>query len=433
MSPDHTHEAGARSWVASADTDPEFPIQNLPLGVFSVEGGGHRIGTRIGDQVLDLRALAAVSLLPATLAPALAQPTLNALFSLPAAERRALRHAVFELLTATRARGLVEPHLLPAGATTMHLPFRIGDYTDFYTGIHHATRVGQLFRPEAPLLPNYKHVPIAYHGRASSVRVSGTSVLRPCGQSRHPDEAQPRFVPSTQLDHEVELGIWIAGHNEIGTPVAIAEAWERVGGFTLLNDWSARDLQAWEYQPLGPFLAKNFLTSVSPWIITREALLPFLVAPAPRPPGDPEPLPYLRDAADQRNGAVAITLSATLSTAAMRSAGLPALPVSEVDAAEAMYWTVAQMIAHHSSNGCDLHAGDLLGTGTLSGPTPGSHGCLMELSEGGRHAMVLPDGDTRHFLADGDEVILNARAERVGFRSIGFGECRGRVLPARSR
>jgi len=421
---DHTHHPQASTWVEGADDHPDFPVQNLPLGVFSPADGAPRIGTAIGDQVLDLRAIA--DLLPEALRDALRQPVLNALFARPPAERLALRHALFALLTRLRCREKVAPHLHPASTSMLHLPFRIGDYTDFYVGLHHATNVGALFRPDQPLLPNYKHIPIGYHGRASSVRVSGTPVVRPRGQIKTPDADAPIHAPCRRLDYELELGVWIAGNNALGETVPIARAWDRIGGICLLNDWSARDMQAWEYQPLGPFLAKNFLTSVSPWVVTAEALAPFRTAQPPRAAGDPSPLPYLWDAADQAQGALSLDLEVLLSTN-----DSPPMRLSHGNSAAAMYWTPAQMVAHHASNGCDLHAGDLLGTGTLSGPTPEGQGSLLERSQGGKAPVTLPSGETRCFLEDGDEITLRATATAPGFRSIGLGACTGRVLAAR--
>ncbi len=425
---DHTHDAAATSWVAGADQHPDFPVQNLPLGVFSPAHGTPRIGTAIGDHVLDLAALAAH--LPPACGDALARRTLNALFALPASDRRALRHAVFALLTDEAMRRQAEPHVYASADCTLHLPFRIGDYTDFYVGIHHATAIGTLLRPDNPLLPNYRHVPIGYHGRASSVRVSGTPVIRPHGQIKPPDAPAPIHAPCRRLDCELELGLWIAGDNDLGQTVPIAQARDRIGGLCLLNDWSARDIQAWEYQPLGPFLAKNFLTTVSPWVITAEALAPFRMAQPPRPAGDPAPLAYLLDAADQAQGALSIDLAIALSTPAMRAQGIGAHRLTQGNSHDAMYWTPAQIVAHHASGGCDLHAGDLLGTGTLSGPDQGSEGSLMEMSRGGRQPIVLPTGETRTFLEDGDELTLVGHARRDGFRTIGFGPCTGRVAGA---
>ncbi len=425
---DHSHDAAASSWVPGADAHPDFPVQNLPLGVFSTSDPGPRIGTAIGDHVLDLAVLA--SDVSPLLRAALTEPLLNALFALPAGERLALRHAVFALLTSDTARPRVLPFLHRMADCTLHLPFRIGDYTDFYVGIHHATAIGRLFRPDAPLLPNYKHVPIGYHGRASSVRVSGTPVIRPRGQTKAPDAGAPAHGPSQRLDCELELGVWIAGDNALGETVPIDRAWDRIGGFCLLNDWSARDIQAWEYQPLGPFLAKNFLTTVSPWVVTAEALAPFRLAQPPRPAGDPAPLPYLADAGEQAHGALSIDLAITLSTPAMREGGLAPQRLASGNSMDAMYWTPGQIVCHHASGGCDLHAGDLLGTGTLSGPQAGSEGSLIEMTKGGAQPIVLPNGEVRRFLDDGDELALVAHARRDGYRAIGFGPCVGRVVAA---
>jgi len=428
---DHTHDPDARSWVPGADDHPDFPVQNLPLGVFSINDGPPRIGTAIGEHVLDLTALAALGLMPPSVTPALGAQVLNPLFAHDHHDRLALRHALFALLSDTHHRAVARPHLHDAGQITHHLPFAIGDYTDFYVGIHHATNIGRLFRPDAPLLPNYKHVPIGYHGRASSVRVSGTPVMRPRGQIKPPQADAPIFAPTARLDYELELGLWVAGENRLGEAVPMAEAWDRIGGLCLLNDWSARDIQAWEYQPLGPFLAKNFATTVSPWVITTQALAPFRIAPAPRAPEDPAPLPYLSDAADRQSGSLAIAIEAHITTAAMRARHMPPHRLTQGDVASAMYWTAAQMVTHHTSNGCDLHPGDLLGTGTLSGPAPGSEGSMMELSHGGTAPITLPSGEERRFLDDGDTLTLSARAVRAGARSIGFGTCTAQVEPAR--
>jgi fumarylacetoacetase len=423
---DHTHDVAASSWVPGADIHPDFPVQNLPLGVFSRGDHAPRIGVAIGDHVLDLAALAPK--LPPVLRAAVGEPTLNALFALPGIDRLTLRHALFALLTSDGMQFRITPYLYPLADCTLHLPFRIGDYTDFYVGIHHATAIGRLFRPDAPLLPNYKHVPIGYHGRASSVRVSGTPVMRPCGQIKAANGGDPVHAPSQRLDCELELGVWIAGDNDLGTTVPIDRAWDRIGGFSLLNDWSARDIQAWEYQPLGPFLAKNFLTTVSPWVVTTEALAPFRLAQPPRPASDPAPLPYLSDRAEQAHGALSIDLAITLSTAAMRERGLEPQQVASGNSLNAMYWTAGQIVCQHASGGCDLHPGDLLGTGTLSGPDRGSEGSLMEMTRGGEHPVTLPNGETRRFLDDSDELALVGHARRDGFRSIGFGPCIGRVV-----
>uniref|UniRef100_UPI001576830D fumarylacetoacetase n=1 Tax=Sphingomonas bacterium TaxID=1895847 RepID=UPI001576830D len=309
------------------------------------------------------------------------------------------------------------------------LPAAIGDYTDFYVGIHHAENVGRQFRPDAPLLPNYKWIPIGYHGRASSIRPSGVPVVRPRGQRKAPDADAPVFGPSARLDYELELGIWVGAGNPLGTPIPIAEAGEHVAGFCLLNDWSARDIQAWEYQPLGPFLAKNFHSSVSPWVVTAEALAPFRTAQPARPDGDPQPLPYLLDADDQAHGALALTLEVTLTTTRMRAEGAAPHRLSRGPATN-MYWTVAQIVTHHASGGCNLQPGDLIGTGTISAASDDGFGSLLEISRGGSRPVTLAGGETRGFLEDGDEVVMTARAEAPGYVPIGFGECRARVLPS---
>jgi fumarylacetoacetase len=312
----------------------------------------------------------------------------------------------------------------------MHLPCAIGDYTDFYVGIHHATNVGKQFRPDQPLLPNYKYVPIGYHGRASSVRVSGEPVVRPKGQRKPPEAAEPEYGPSRRLDYELELGIFIGRGNTLGEPIKIGDAAHHIAGYCLLNDWSARDLQAWEYQPLGPFLAKNFLTTISAWVISPEALAPFRNAMPPRPAGDPDPLPYLRDRADAAHGGLGVSLEASLLTAQMRDAGDKPHVLSKGEAAAAMYWSAAQIVTHHSSNGCNLMPGDLIGTGTLSTASPTGLGSLLEISQGGKTPITLASGETRSFLEDGDELTLSARCTAPGAVAIGFGHVSGRVVPA---
>ena len=318
------------------------------------------------------------------------------------------------------------PALIPAEKVALHLPFAVGDYTDFYTGIHHAENVGKQFRPDNPLLPNYKWVPIGYHGRSSSIVPSGCEVVRPQGQQKGADGEAPAFGPSKRLDYEMEMAIWTSGANAMGQPIPIGEAASHIAGLSILNDWSARDLQAWEYQPLGPFLAKNFNSTVSPWVVTSAALAPFRVAQPARPAGDPRPLPYLWDEADQAHGAYAIEMEVLISTAKMRAAGHAPQRLSK-GPMSAMYWTAAQLIAHHTVNGCNLRAGDLLGTGTLSSEGRETFGSLLELSEGGKRPIELPGGETRTFLEDGDEIVMKAHAVREGYRTIGFGECRGRI------
>ena len=428
---DATHDPGLTSWVRSAGVPHhDFPIQNLPLGVFEPRGKLPRGGIAIGDEILDLQALATSGLLRGQALEAArvaCAPQLNALLALQASSRVALRRQVSLLLGDATWRADVEPMLHSAAECTMHLPTRIGDYTDFYAGIHHAIHVGRLYRAENPLLPNYKHVPIGYHGRASSVRVSGMPVQRPSGQFKGPGEAAPQFGPSQRLDYELELGVWIGQGNALGDPIAIDEAMHHIAGLSLLNDWSARDLQAWEYQPLGPFLSKNFLTSVSPWIVTLEALAPFRVPQPARPAGDPRPLRYLWSEADQAQGAFALSLEVALRTRRMREQGLPAQRLS-LGSATTMYWTVAQMIAHHTCGGCNLNPGDLLGTGTISAPDASGCGSLLEISRDGNDPVLLRGGETRCFLLDGDEVVMTARAQAKGFVPIGFGACRGVVV-----
>ena len=422
---DPTNDPALKSWIESAQGS-DFPIQNLPLGIFSVGERRRRAGIAIGDYVLDLMGIA--DLLDEDWSADLAQPVLNGWLARGPEAQTQLRQCVSELLSDERYRDDVEPQLVGQTEARMHVPCLIGDYTDFYVGIHHATNVGALFRPDNPLLPNYKYVPIGYHGRASSVRASGEPVIRPNGQRMAPDAAAPEYGPSRRLDYELELGIWIGRGNELGSPIPVGEADEHIAGYCLLNDWSARDLQAWEYQPLGPFLAKNFLTSVSPWIVSPHALAPFRKAMPPRPDGDPEPLPYLDDPADRDGGALAIQLEVTLTTERMRSAGLAPHVLSRGSADAAMYWSAAQIVAHHSSNGCNLQPGDLIGTGTLSTDSDTGLGSLLEISQGGKQPLELPSGETRSFLEDGDEVTLKAWCD--GAARIGFGGCVGRVVPA---
>ena len=430
---DETHNPELTSWVATANGHTDFPIQNLPLGVFSPAGEEPRGGIAIGDSILDISGAAADGLFDGEAmeaAQAASGPALNPLLALGAGPRRALRRRVSALLAdGSPERPRVEPHLHLAANCTLHMPAHVGDYTDFYAGIHHAVNIGKLFRPDNPLLPNYKHVPIGYHGRASSIRPSGEAVRRPNGQRKSPTEDTPSFGPSRRLDYELELGIWVGPGNALGEPISIHEADAHIAGLCLLNDWSARDLQAWEYQPLGPFLAKNFMSTISPWIITAEALAPFRIAQPPRPEGDPKPLPYLWDEADQATGAYAITLEVYLFTAEMRHQGLSPQRLSHGEARN-MYWTAAQLLTHHASNGCNLQPGDLLGTGTISAPTDDGFGSLMEITRGGNQPIQLPTGETRTFLEDGDTLFLRAVAEANGYVSIGFGPCAGTITPA---
>ncbi|MBL8325639.1 MAG: fumarylacetoacetase [Rubrivivax sp.] len=430
-----THDPALRSWVASSnDAAGDFPIQNLPYGRFRRAGSSEpwRIGVAIGDQVLDLRAAQAQPGWPTPLqAPlaALAAGDLNRVMGSDKATRVALRGALSAALREGSAQAAsLAACLLPQADIELAVPCHIGDYTDFYTGIHHATTVGKLFRPDNPLLPNYRWVPIGYHGRGSSIVVSGTPIRRPVGQLKGADD-RPLLMPTRRLDHELELGFLIGPGNSLGEPIGIADAENHLFGVTLLNDWSARDIQAWEYQPLGPFLSKNFASSISPWVVTMEALAPFR-SPFVRPEGDPAPLPYLDSAANRAAGALDIQLEVWLHTPAMRRAGQPAVRLSQGSVREAAYWTAAQLVAHHTINGCNLQAGDLLGSGTLSGPRPGEAGSLLELTLGGKQPVALPGGETREFLQDGDMITLRGWCERPGVRRIGFGICSGTVLPA---
>ncbi len=412
-----------RSWLPSANLpDTDFPLDNLPLGVF--RGAKEpRIGVAIGDQILDLHASQREGLLnalDACVQAACLAPSLNELFALGRGALSALRREVMGVLGERASRPQSSGALLvPQNGTPMMLPCDIGDYTDFYASIHHAANVGAMFRPDNPLLPNYKWVPIGYHGRASSIVVSGTSFRRPQGQTREDANAPPLFGPTKRLDYEMEVGTVIAGGNQPGQPIPIAEAESHIAGLCLVNDWSARDIQTWEYQPLGPFLAKNFATSMSPWIVTLDALEPYRV-PLTRPPGDPEPLPYLSGGTG-----FDITLEVWLRTAKMSE------PVRlSRGSFRDMYWTVAQLVTHHASNGCNLRPGDLLASGTVSGQAKESRGCLLELTSRGSEPISLPSGETRRFLEDGDEVIMRGWCRRDGLPRIGFGECRGTVREA---
>jgi fumarylacetoacetase len=400
------------------------------------------VGVAIGSSILDLSATVRNGLLPnlesaaktSALLAACQQASLNALMALGPSAWTALRARLSELLGADTCpagalRSKVETCLVPMAEAEMLLPARIGDYTDFYASIFHATHVGAMFRPDQPVLPNYKWVPIGYHGRSSSVVISGTPVRRPRGQSKPAGAVAPDFGLCRQLDYELELGAFVGPGNPLGAPVALPDAAGRIFGVVLLNDWSARDIQSWEYQPLGPFLAKNFATTISPWVVTMEALAPFRVPALVRPTGDPAPLPYLSDPDDAAQGGLDVTLEVRLLTARMRAAGAAPHRLSSGNFRQ-MYWTLAQLLTHHTSNGCNLSPGDLLGSGTVSGETKDSRGCLLELTQRGTEPLALPNGEPRGFLEDGDEVILRGYAERPGARRIGLGECRGLILPA---
>lgn len=429
---DHTHDAARSSWVESARGHAHYPIQNLPLCIFSHGEEAPRGGVVIGEMILDLARLATFSGLDDAhreLVGIAAGNTLNAYMALPSSDRRKLRHLLFDLLdTATDDDTIraLRPMLVPSSEARFATPATVGDFTDFFAGIHHARKAGKMFRPDNPLLPNYKHVPIGYHARSSTIRISGTPVKRPSGQRLRPGTQEPEVGPTRRLDFELELAMWIGSGNPDGNPIPIGEAGEHLAGLGLLNDWSARDIQAWETQPLGPLLGKNFLTSISPFIVSVEALAPFRTAQPPRPDGDPQPQRYLMDEGDQATGAFDIHLTVAILTPAMRQRGDAPFVVTRSSALD-LYWTPAQMIAHHSANGCELRPGDLFGTGTVSANAPDGYGSLGELTSGGSNPLALPGGETRTFLEDGDEVVMTAWCSREGFAAIGLGEVCGTV------
>lgn len=431
-----THDPKARSWVTSAnDGKTDFPLQNLPFGVFDhPHRESPRIGVAIGDRILDLceavncNALTDVDELTRV---ACAEEHLNLLMAIGPERLSALRKAIFRSLrddVDAERKKVLSACLAAQSEVEMVLPARIGDYTDFYASIYHATNVGSMFRPDNPLLPNYKWVPIGYHGRASSIVVSGTEVKRPSGQVKAEDAAAPSFGKSKRLDYELEVGVFVGEANEQGVPIDIAKAREHIFGLTLVNDWSARDVQAWEYQPLGPFLAKNFATTISPWVVTLEALEPFRGAAFTRGDGDPKPLEYLSDEEDRRCGNIDITLEVAIATRKMRELGVAAERVSKGSFTN-MYWTIAQLLTHHASNGCNLQSGDLLASGTVSGKDKSSRGCLLELTWKGTEPLKFSNGEERKFLEDGDEVVIRGFCEKQGTARIGFGECRGVIVP----
>jgi fumarylacetoacetase len=431
---DGTHDGALRSFVESAnDGATDFPVQNLPLGVFRRGTHSPRVGCAIGDEVLDLLACGERGLmrgLPWQVEAACYGTTLNALMTLDARIRATLRHRLSHLLRSeggfVTAKSEAPQVLFPRAQAEMLLPAQVGDYTDFYASVFHATNVGKMLRPDNPLLPNYKWVPIGYHGRASSLVVSGTPIARPQGQTEPGESGEPRFGPSRALDYELEVAAFLGPGNPLGQPVPLAEAEGQLFGLCLLNDWSARDLQKWEYQPLGPFLAKSFATSISPWVVTLEALVPYRVPAFARPEGDPQPLAYLSHEDDQARGGVDLRLEVLLGTQAMRERGLAPVSLSRSNLRD-VYWSFAQMVAHHSSNGCNLRPGDLIASGTVSGPEKENRGSLIELTWRGTEPLVLPSGEERRFLEKGDEVILRGHCERPGYARIGFGECRGVV------
>jgi fumarylacetoacetase len=423
-----------KSWVETANGEGGFPLQNLPFCAFQVRGGGQRLGVGIGDSILDLARFArseAVSGASVEVREACMEPTLNRLMACGREKTLKLRGSLMRMFAEDAPHSAVESLkqlLHPMSAAQFCAPVAIGDYTDFYASIHHATNVGKLFRPDQPLMPNYKFVPIAYHGRSSSIVISGTAVKRPNGQTKAASADVPKFGPSRQMDYELELGAYVGIGNSLGSPIEVDEAEQHLFGVSLVNDWSARDIQAWEYQPLGPFLGKSFSTSVSPWVVTMDALAPYRVPLAARAEGDPQPLPYLAPRNSREQGSD-IQLEVYLTTQKMREESLDPVRLSSVSAKE-LYWSFAQMVAHHTSNGCNLRTGDLLASGTISGPRPGSQGSLLEITGRGTENLKLPSGEERSFLEDGDEVTLKGFCEREGLPRISLGECKGMIIPA---
>lgn len=431
---DGTHDPTLYSWVESANQpNHDFPIQNLPFGVFSRQGWAEstRIGVAIGDQILDLKACGQLGLLQDLSQPlqeACVVPHLNSLMALGHSATSALRTCISQLLRSKQPTLASDRKLLvPMLEAELHLPANIGDYTDFYASIFHAINVGKLFRPDKPLLPNYKYVPIAYHGRASSIVPSGTLIKRPWGQSKQPQATKPKFESARWLDYEMEVGCFVGVGNQLGYPIGIDNAEDHIFGYCLVNDWSARDIQAWEYQPLGPFLAKSFATTLSPWVVTQEALAPFRCPALSRPAGDPDPLPYLSTSQNKNLGGLDLTVEVWIRSAQMHDQKMDPVRLSQASFKQ-MYWTWAQMLAHHTSNGCNLRPGDLLASGTVSGAREGSQGSLLEMTRRGTRPIELPTGEMRSFLAEGDEIILRGYSEKTGFAKIGFGECRGIIL-----
>ena len=434
-----THDPNLKSWVESAnDPNTDFPIQNLPFCIFGSDAVDDEIhiGVLIGDAVLNLDACADAGLLgdiedDEAVGGERLWSLLDGIMSFSPAARLALRNRVSQLLReGSTDRPAVEAYLVPQSECVFEdLPAVIGDYTDFYCSIYHATNVGSMFRPDNPLMPNYKYVPIGYHGRASSIVVSGTDIKRPHGQNRSDQDAPPVFIPAKNLDYEMELGFFVGQGNEMGSPISISEAEKHIFGMCLVNDWSARDIQAWEYQPLGPFLAKNFATTISPFVVTMEALAPFRTPAFERDEGDPQPLGYLSDEQNQKFGGLDINLEVYIQTEKMRNENIEPFLISRSNTKD-LYWTVGQMLTHHASNGCNLQTGDLIASGTVSGKEKDERGCLLERTWRGTEPIELPSGEQRRFLEDGDEIIMRGFCEREGFRRIGFGECRGRILPA---
>jgi fumarylacetoacetase len=437
-----THDPALTSWIESANSpDTDFPIQNLPFGVFSRKGDSERrVGVAIGDQIVDIGESLSANLWSGKardVARWCDRPSLNELMQAPRESLSQFRARLSELLTGTPGDdSVINPlppgALVPIADAVMFRPAEIGDYTDFYASIYHATNVGKIFRPDSPLLPNYKYVPIGYHGRASSIVISGAEVTRPNGQMLPNGAKDPTFGPTQMLDYEAEVGFFVGRGNDLGKPVPIDHAEERLFGICLVNDWSARDIQSWEYQPLGPFLSKSFATTISPWVVTWEALEPYRVPGFFRPPGDPQPLAYLNSEKDRNEGGIDLTIEVYIRSMLMREGRLRPSRLSAASLAD-MYWTAAQMLTHHTSNGCNLRPGDLFASGTISGPDKGSQGCMLELTRRGTEPVVLPTGEERKFLHDGDEIILRAYFQREGAARIGLGECAGLIVASSRR
>lgn len=437
-----THDPSLTSWIESANSpDTDFPIQNLPFGVFSRKGDAERrVGVAIGDQIIDVGESLSANLWTGKardVARWCDRPNLNELMEAPRDSLSEFRARLSELLSGTPGdTSVINPlppgALVPMAEAELFLPAQIGDYTDFYASIYHATNVGKLFRPDSPLLPNYKHVPIGYHGRASSLVISGTDVTRPKGQTVASESTTPTFGPTQMLDYEAEVGFFVGRGTELGQTLSVDEAEERIFGICLVNDWSARDIQSWEYQPLGPFLSKSFATTVSPWVVTWEALEPYRAPSFFRPPNDPQPLPYLSSDRDRNEGAVDLNIEVYIRSMLMREGRLRPFRLSAASLAD-MYWTPAQMLTHHSSNGCNLKSGDLFASGTVSGPDRGSQGCMLELTRRGADPIVLPTGEERQFLHDGDEIIMRGHLQREGATRIGLGECVGLIVASSKR
>ena len=437
-----THDPALTSWVAAANAeDSDFRIQNLPFGVYSRKGQtNRRVGVAIGDQIVDIRECTGANLWSGEaldVANLCEAETLNAVMQAPRESLSKFRARLSELLVGDPAessgiRPIPANALVPMSDAELHLPAQIGDYTDFYASIYHATNVGKLFRPDNPLLPNYKHVPIGYHGRASSIVLSGSEVARPRGQTVSAGTTTPTFGASQMLDYEAEVGFLVGKGNALGDTIRIEEAEDHLFGVCLVNDWSARDIQSWEYQPLGPFLAKNFATTMSPWIVTWEALEPYRTPAFFRPPGDPAPLPYLTSDQNKSEGGLDLTIEVYIRSMLMREGHMRATRLSSASLAD-MYWTPAQMLTHHASNGCNLRPGDLLASGTVSGPDRGTQGCMLELTRRGAEPVVLPTGEERKFLHDGDEITMRAYLSREGAARIGLGECSGLIVASTSK